>query len=83
MTRRKGEITGHQNERDFPHIVELPLPSGGFRGHILSLTPSIASDGCRSVADEAATRRSNSMSGSASPMPRPQMRFATALAASA
>jgi hypothetical protein len=32
MTRRKGEITGHQNERDFPHIVELPLPSGGFRG---------------------------------------------------
>jgi hypothetical protein len=32
MTRRKGEITGQQNERDFPHLVELPLPSGGFRG---------------------------------------------------
>jgi hypothetical protein len=32
MNRRRGEITGHQNERDFPHIVELPLPPGGFRG---------------------------------------------------
>jgi hypothetical protein len=31
MPRRKGEITAHQNEREFPHIVELPLPSGGFR----------------------------------------------------
>jgi hypothetical protein len=30
-SRRKGEITGAQNERDFPHIVELALPSGGFR----------------------------------------------------
>jgi hypothetical protein len=34
MTRRKGEITGHQNERDFPHLVELPLPPGGFRGQL-------------------------------------------------
>lgn len=31
MTRRKGEITGHMNERDFPHLVELALPPGGFR----------------------------------------------------
>src|SRR5262249_24984030 len=31
MTRRKLEITGHMNERDFPHIVELELPPGGFR----------------------------------------------------
>ena len=23
MSRRKSEITGHMNERDFPHIVEL------------------------------------------------------------
>jgi hypothetical protein len=30
MTRRKGEITARMNERDFPHIVELALPSGGF-----------------------------------------------------
>ena len=31
MSRRKGEITGHMNERDFPHLVELELPPGGFR----------------------------------------------------
>jgi hypothetical protein len=30
MTRRKGEITARMNERDFPHIVELLLPDGGF-----------------------------------------------------
>jgi hypothetical protein len=32
MSRRKGESTGRINERDYPHIVELPLPPGGFRG---------------------------------------------------
>ena len=31
MMRRKGETTARQNERDFPHLVELPLPPGGFR----------------------------------------------------
>ena len=31
LSRRKGEITAAMNERDLPHIVELPLPSGGFR----------------------------------------------------
>jgi hypothetical protein len=34
MSRRKGEITGHMNERDFPHLVELELPRGGFRDRI-------------------------------------------------
>jgi predicted acylesterase/phospholipase RssA len=32
MTRRKREITGLANEQDFPHLVELALPPGGFRG---------------------------------------------------
>jgi hypothetical protein len=31
MTRRKGEITARMNERDYAHIVELAVPSGGFR----------------------------------------------------
>jgi hypothetical protein len=31
MSRRKSEITGHMNERDFPYLVELELPLGGFR----------------------------------------------------
>ena len=31
MSRRKSEITGHINERDFPHIVELELPLGDWQ----------------------------------------------------
>jgi hypothetical protein len=31
MSRRKSEITGHINERDCPHLVELELSAGGFR----------------------------------------------------
>jgi hypothetical protein len=36
MTRRKREITGLANEQDFPHLVELALPSG-FRGVFLEI----------------------------------------------
>jgi hypothetical protein len=32
MSRRKGEQTARMNERDFPHMVELPLPPGGLGG---------------------------------------------------
>ncbi len=31
MSRRKSEIAAYMNERDFPHLVELELPAGGFR----------------------------------------------------
>jgi hypothetical protein len=31
MSRRKSEITGHINKRDFSHLVELALPPGGLR----------------------------------------------------
>ena len=31
MTRRKREIAGLANERDFPYLVEFELPPGGFR----------------------------------------------------
>jgi hypothetical protein len=31
MTRRKYEITARINEQDYPHIVGLALPPGGFR----------------------------------------------------
>src|SRR6516162_3021207 len=37
MTRRKGEIVGLTNERDFPHLVELALPPGGFRSVFLEI----------------------------------------------
>ena len=35
MTRRKREIAGLANEQDFPHLVELALPPGGFGGAFL------------------------------------------------
>jgi hypothetical protein len=35
MTRRKREIVGLANEQDFPHLVELAVPSGGFRSTFL------------------------------------------------
>ena len=35
MSRRKGEITGHMVELEFPHLVELELPPGGFRSQNL------------------------------------------------
>jgi hypothetical protein len=35
MTRRKREIVGLTNEQDFPHLVELALPPGGFRSVFL------------------------------------------------
>jgi len=37
MTRRKREIVGLMNERDFPHLVELALPPGPFRSVILEI----------------------------------------------
>jgi hypothetical protein len=37
MTRRKREITGFANEQDFPHLVELALPPGGFRSVYLEI----------------------------------------------
>jgi len=37
MTRRKREIVGLRNERDFPHVVELALPPEGFRSVLLEI----------------------------------------------
>jgi hypothetical protein len=37
MTRRKREIAGLANEQDFPYLVELALPPGGFRGVFLEI----------------------------------------------
>ena len=37
MTRRKREIIGLANERDFPHVVELTFPPGGFRSVFLEI----------------------------------------------
>jgi len=45
MTRRKREIVGLANEQDFPHLVELALPPGGFRSVFLEID-MFAGDRC-------------------------------------
>ena len=37
MTRRKREMVGLANEQDFPHLVELAVPPGGFRDAFLEI----------------------------------------------
>ena len=37
MSRRKRETVGFTNERDFPHLVELTFPPGGFRSVFLEI----------------------------------------------
>jgi hypothetical protein len=37
MTRRKREIARLANERDFPYLVELALPTDGFRDVVLEI----------------------------------------------
>ena len=37
MTRRKREFVGLTNERDFPYLIELALPPGGFRSVFLEI----------------------------------------------
>jgi hypothetical protein len=37
MTRRKREMVGLANEQDFPHLVELAVPPGGFRSVSLEI----------------------------------------------
>jgi hypothetical protein len=62
MTRRKREIAGLANERDFPYLVELALPPGGFR----------------SVFQEFDTSSNHSIFDSASQMPPLRMHSAIA-----
>jgi len=77
MTRRKREIIGLRNERDFPYLVELTLPPGGF-GSIF-----LVNDASQSAAAEVATRSSHSMFDSASQTPPLRMHSAIASVASA
>ena len=45
LSRRGGEITGSMNEREFPHISELPLPlsEAAWLSPLVGLTFSTAS----------------------------------------
>ena len=81
MTRRKREIVGLTNERDFPHLVELALPPGGFRSVFLEIDAFHRER--RIPVAGVGTRPSKSMFDSASQTPPLRRRSAIALGASA
>jgi hypothetical protein len=84
MSRRKSEITGPMNERDFPYIVELELPPGRFRNKSQEFESFHRERRITIFAEAAAgTRESNSMSAFAFPRQPPRMPFRSASAARA
>ena len=84
MTRRKREILGLRNERDFPHLVELALPPEGFRSVLLEIDAFHRERrASQSAAAGVGTRSSKSIFDSASQTPPLRMLSAIALVASA
>jgi hypothetical protein len=83
MTRRKRESLGLMNERDFPHLVELTFPPGGFRSVFLEIDASTVNDASQSAAAGIDTRSSNSTFDSVSQTPPLRMHSAIASVASA
>jgi len=83
MTRRKREIVGLTHERDFPHLVELALPPGGFRSVFLEIDTFHRTNASQSAAAGVGTRQSNPIFDSASPTLPLRMHSAIASVASA
>ena len=83
MTRRKREITGLANERDFPHLVELALPPEGFRDVLLEIHAFHRNQRIPVPAAGVDTMSSNSIFDSASQTPPLRMNSAIASMASA
>jgi hypothetical protein len=76
MTRRKREMVGLANEQEFPHLVELTFPPGGFRSVFLEID---AFHRERRIPVRSAgidTRTSNSIFDSASQTPPLRTHFA-------
>jgi hypothetical protein len=76
MTRRKREIIGLRNERDFPYLVELAIPTGG--SIFLEIDAFHRERRIPVAAAEVATRSSHSIFDSASQTPPPRMHSAIA-----
>ena len=83
MTRRKREIHGLTNERDFPHLVELTFPPGGFRSVFLEIDAFHRDREFQFAAAGIDTRSSNSIFDSVSQTPPLRMHSAIASVASA
>jgi len=83
MTRRKREIVGLTNERDFPHLVELALPPGGFRSVFLEIDAFHRERRIPVRRGRSDTRSSKSIFDSASQTPPLRMHSAIASGANA
>jgi hypothetical protein len=69
------------NERDLPHIVELPLPSGGFRSQSDDILAFHRERGIQPRVAAGGTTTSSTMCAIALPIPRTPMLSAIGLAA--
>jgi hypothetical protein len=83
MTRRKREIVGLANERDFPHLVELAVPPGGFRSVFLEFDAFHRERGIPVLRGRRGTKPTNSIFDSASQTLPLRMHSAIASVASA
>jgi hypothetical protein len=83
MTRRKFEITGQMNERDFPHLVELGLPPGGFRNQSFEFNAFHRDRGIPIRRGRGWQRKNNFTFASAFPTPPRLMPFGSTSAAHA
>ena len=81
MTRRKGEITARINQRDYPHIVELAVPSSGFRSKSDEMVAFHRKRGIEARRGVATTTTANTTCGTALPIPRTPMRSVIGLVA--
>jgi hypothetical protein len=70
------------NERDFPHLVELALPPGGFRSVFLEFDAFTVNGASQSAVAGVGTRLSNPIFDSAFPTLPPRMHSAIASVAS-
>ena len=83
MIRRKSETARLTNERDFPYLVELALPTDGFRDVVLEIDAFHRERRIPVRRGGVGTRSSKSIFDSASQTPPLRRRSAIALGASA
>jgi len=59
MSRRKYQIIARMNERDYPHLVELALPPGGFQFYVRYCfgNPAHADEFCHRFGGERVTAK--------------------------
>lgn len=78
MNRRKGETTARRNEREFPHLVELAVPTGDFQDQHLEFDTFHREQGIPIRGGSGHREEGNATSASVFRMPISLMRSARA-----